>query len=256
MAVPEHEAVDALIERIVIGARIPSRAGRDDLRRELRTHFEEAGASPDAAAYAIRRFGDEAMIAASLRRVYRWDYAALYAAKLVASVIASFAAALLILALVNLRVELATEVWRLAPGFSRAAGLSLAVVLGLITMTEVVRRPFNLPRALLAIGAYAGVCGLMHLLLAHSAGAFLAAAVFVVPGYLCSRLPSRPLRWLLTFVAFAVAEYGVHLALSVTLAPSRAAIAGAILLAVWGSTIVILTYADHAFVHAFDAAQS
>jgi len=249
----EQEAIAALIDRIVAGACIPSRTARDDLRRELWTHFEDAGASPDAAAYAIRRFGDESIVTASLRRVYRWDYLALYAAKIVASVIASFAAALVILALVNLRVELETEVWRLAPGFSRAAGMSLAVVLGLITVWEVVRRPFSLSRAVLAIGAYAAVCGLMNLLVAHSATAFLTAAVFVVPGYLCSRLSSRPLRWLLTFVAFAAAEYGIHVALSVSLPPSRAAAAGAILLVVWASTIVILTYADHAFVHVFDA---
>jgi hypothetical protein len=177
----------------------------------------------------------------------------LYAAKVVASVIASFAAALLIVALVNLRVELETEVWRLAPGFSRVAGLSLAVVLRLIAAWEVARRPFSLRRAATAIGAYAAVCGLMDLLVAHSAGAFLIATVFVALGYLCSRLPSWPIRWTLTVVAFAAAEYGVHLALRVTLAPSRAAMAGAILAAVWASTMVILTYADHAFVRRFDA---
>ncbi|HWF86187.1 MAG TPA: hypothetical protein VG222_15115 [Vicinamibacterales bacterium] len=252
---PDQEAVAALIERVIAGACIPSRAERDDLRRELWTHFEEAGTSPDSVGYVLRRFGDESMITESLRRVYRWDYAALYAAKLVASVIVSFAAALLIVALVNLRVELETEVWRLAPGFSRAAGVALAVALGLVAAWEVVRRPFSLSRAALAIGAYAAVCGLMDLLVVHSAGAFVTAIVFVVLGDLCSRLPSRPLRWLLTFVAFAAAEYGVHFVLSVALAPSRAAMAGAILVAVWASTVVVLTYADHAFVHLFDAAQ-
>ncbi len=250
----EPDAVTALIERIVAGACIPSRAERDDLRRELWTHFDEVGTSPDSIGYAIRRFGDESVVTESLRRVYRWDYAALYAAKLVASVIASLAAALLIVALVNVRVELETEVWRLAPGFSRVAGVSLAVALGLIAASEVVRRPFRLSRAALAIGAYGAVCALMDLLVAHSAGAFVTAALFVVLGYLCSRLPSLPIRWLLTFVAFAAAEYVVHFAVSVTLAPSRAAMAGAILVAVWASTVVILRYADRAFVHVFDAA--
>jgi hypothetical protein len=249
----EPDAIAALIERIIAGASIPSRAERDDLRRELWTHFEEADTSPDSFGYAMRRFGDESLITESLRRVYRWDYAALYAAKVAGSVIASFAAALLIVALVNLRVEVATEMWRLAPGFSRVAGLSLAVVLGLIAAWEAARRPFSLCRAAAAIGAYAAVCWLMDLVVAHSAGAFLIAAVFVALGYLCSHLASRPIRWPLTVVAFAAAEYGVHFALSVTLAPSRAAIAGAILAAVWASTMIILTYADHAFVRRFDA---
>jgi hypothetical protein len=253
--VAERDAVLALIERVVAGACIPSRAERDDLRQELWTHFEEAGISPDSVEYVIRRFGDEALVTESLRRVYRWDYAVLYAAKLVVSVIASFAAALVIVALVNLRVELQTEVWRLAPGFSRAAGVSLAVVLGLIAAWEVVRLPFSRARAALAIGAYAAACGMMDRLVAHSAGAFVTAAVFVALGYLCSRLASRPVRSLLTFVAFAAVEYGIHFALSVAFAPSRAVIAAALLVAVCGSTAVILRYADHAFVHFFDPAQ-
>ena len=144
---PETEAITALIDRIVAGACIPGRAERDDVRRELLTHFEEAATSPESVAYAIRRFGDEAMVTDSLRRVYRWEYRALYLAKVVASVVASFAAALLIVAAFNLRLELETEVWRLAPGFSRAAGLALAVTFGLIAAWEVVRRPFSPRRA-------------------------------------------------------------------------------------------------------------
>jgi hypothetical protein len=249
---PDQDAVAALIERIVAGARIPRCADRDDLRRELWTHFEEAAGSPDAIDSVIRRFGDASMISGSLRRVYRWDYAALYVAKLVASLIASFAAALLILAAVNLRVELATEVWRLAPGFSRAAGLSLAVVLGLITGWEVMRRPFSRARAASAIGVYAGICAGMDVLVTHSVSAFVMAVVFVVLAYLCSHLPSQPIRWALTFVAFGVAEYAVHFVLRVTLPPGRAALAGAILVAVSASTIVILKHADHAFVHLVD----
>jgi hypothetical protein len=253
---PEQDPVSSLIERIVGGACVPGRARRDDLRRELWTHFEDLGHSPDSIGCAIRRFGDESTITESLRRVYRWEYAALYAVKVVTCVITSFAAALLILVLVNLRVEGPAAVWRLAPGFARAAGLSLAVVLGFVAASEVVRRPFSLARAILAIGAYAVVCMVMDRLVADSASAFLVAAVFVVLGFICSHLPSRPVRWSLIFIAFAAAEYGVHFVLLVTLAPSRAAVAGAVLAAVWASTALILRCADHAFVRFFDATGS
>jgi hypothetical protein len=256
MAMPDHDTVGALIDRVIAGACIPSRAERDDLRRELSTHFEEADTSPDAIHDAIRRFGTEALVTDSLRRVYRWDYLALYLAKVVASMIASLAAALLILALVNLRVELRTEVWRLAPGFSRAAGVALAVVLGLVAAWEGVRPPFSYARAAAAVSAYAAVCGLMQLLGAHSGAAFVAAALVVVLGSLCSKLESRPLRWLLTFAAFAAVEYGIHLMVRVALAPSRAMLASAVLVAVWASTVLILTRVDHAFVHFFDIAGS
>jgi hypothetical protein len=252
--VPERDAIASLIDRIVAGARIPSRGAREDLRQELWTHFEEADRSSTPVAYAIRRFGDEAIVIKSLRRVYRWEYLALYAGKLVASMMVSCAAALLIVAAFNVRPGLETDVWRLAPGFSRGAGLSLAVVLGLVAAWEAMRRPFSASRALVAIAGYAAVCGLMQRLVAHSAGAFAIATVFVALGYVCSRLSSRPMRWLLTCAAFAGAEYGVHAVLGVALAPERAAIAGAILAAVWASTVGILRLADHAFVHLFDAA--
>ena len=94
----------------------------------------------------------------------------------------------------------------------------------------------------------------MQLLVANSVRSFVIATGFVVLGYVCSRLPSRSLGWLLTFVAFAVAEYGVHAVLSVTFPPSRALRAGALMVAVWASTVFILRYADAAFTQLFDAA--
>jgi hypothetical protein len=53
---------------------------------------------------------------------------------------------------------------------------------------------------------------------------------------------------------FAGIEYGVHAAVNVGLTPGRAVIGGAILAAVWTSTLCILRLADRAFVHLFDAA--
>jgi hypothetical protein len=251
--VPEPDAVTALVERIVAGARIPRRRDRDDLRRELLTHFEEAGTSPESIAYAIRRFGDDAVVTDALRHVYGWDYLALYAVKVAGSVVVSFASALLIVAAFNVRLELETEVWRLAPGFSRAAGAALAVTFGLIAAWEVVRRPFNLARSIVAIAAYVAACGLMRLVGGQSVNGFAIATGFVVLGYLCSRLPSGSLRWLLTFAVFAVAEYGIHAALSVAFPASRALMAGAALAAVWASTVFILRYADARFTQLFDA---
>src|SRR5712692_751558 len=180
------DSVAALIERIVAGAEIPSRAQRDDLRRELWTHFEEVGTSPAAVREAVGRFGAEASITGSLRHVYRWDYLWWYLTKIAASIVASIAAALLIQVVVNLRVELRADVWRLAPGFSRAAGLSVAVVLGLITAWEVARPPYSRLRAAAAISAYAAVCLVVWLVFATGIRAFITATMLVVIGYLCS----------------------------------------------------------------------
>lgn len=251
---PEHEQIADLIERIVAGARIPSRAARDDLRRELRTHFDDASASGGSQRYAIRRFGSAAMVAESFRRVYRWDYCALYVAKIAASTVASAAAAVLILALINLRIEPQADLWRLAPGFWRAIGTSLAVVLGLVTAWEAGRPPFSRIRAALAVGAYAGMCATAQLLSANAGAALLTAIVFVVLGYLCSRLESRAARFILTLGAFAAAEYGIHMMLSVSLGAGRALLAGGAVLAVSASTMAILTWLDDAFSSLFEPA--
>ena len=251
----ERETVVAFIERIVAGAHIPRRAERDDLRRELWTHFDETGSSPEAIRAALRQFGPEGMVTESLRRVYRSDYVFLYLAKIVASVIASIAAALLIELVVNVRMEMDADVWRLAPGFPHAAGLSVAVVIALVTAWEVGRRPFNRSRAMVAIAAYTAVSLLVQLLFVHNAGALVTATLLAVLGYLCSKFGSRPAQVLLTFGAFALTQYGTHLLRHVAFGPSRALVAAAVLVAVWSSTVVILTRFDHAFVNVFEAAR-
>jgi hypothetical protein len=51
--------VTDLVNRIVREARIPGQARREDLRRELLSHFEDAGGSSDDVREALRRFGPE-----------------------------------------------------------------------------------------------------------------------------------------------------------------------------------------------------
>ncbi len=172
----DHDAIATLIERIIARASIPSRAHRDDLRRELWTHFEEAGHAPDAARDAVRRFGAEALIGESLRDVYRRDYTVWYLAKIAASIVASIAVTLLIEVFVNLRVEVQTEVWRLAPGFSRAAGMSVAVGIGHLC-SKLERWP---PRVLALVGAFAAALYVNHALLSVAFGpsrALIAGAI-------------------------------------------------------------------------------
>ena len=68
---PDPDEVTAFIERVVARAQIPGRARRDDLRRELRTHFEDSATSPAVARQAIRRVGADALLAAPRPEVYR-----------------------------------------------------------------------------------------------------------------------------------------------------------------------------------------
>jgi len=245
--VREQDAVNALIERIVTCARIPDRARRDDLRRELWTHFEEASPSTGDPREALRRFGAEVLIGESLRDVYRRDYALWYLARIVVALAVSIAAALLIQVIVNLRVEWQADAWRLAPGFSRAAGMSFAVVLGLVTAWEAARRPFRRSRAAVAIGAYGVLCVVIRVLFLGGAGPLVTATLLVGIGSVCSRLERWLSRLIVLVGAFAIALYLNHALINVTFGAGRALMAGVILGAVWLSTVAILSRLDRVF---------
>jgi hypothetical protein len=247
----EPQRVTDVIDRIVRDARIPGRAAREELREELRSHFAAAGSSPDALRDALRRFGNPEMLTGAFRHVYRWNYAVLYLAKIAASSVVSMAVALAIQAIVNLRLEVQADVWRLAPGFSKAAVISVGIVLGLVTAWEGARRPFDSRRAAAALLSYSIVWVSVAVLGGRSIGVFGPATLLVSLGYLCSRLGLSPARLVLTFAAFASAIYGVHQSLQISLPASQALLTSAVLLAVWASTVAILSRFDDAFGHRF-----
>ena len=125
--------------------------------------------------------------------------------------------------------------------------MSVAIVLGLATAWEIGRPPFAIRRAILAIAAYAAVCIVVQLLYAQGVAAFGAATMLVCVGWGCSRLERRPAKLLLTFAMFAAAIFGIHRTLHIVMDPARAALTSAVLIAVWTSTITILSRGDRLF---------
>jgi hypothetical protein len=243
----DDDAVAALIERVVAHAHMPSRAKRDDLRRELSAHFEDACPAPAEVGAALQRFGPEGAIAESLRRVYRRDCLVLHAGRIATAIAASLAAAFVIQLVVNVRVDLQADVWRLAPGFSRGAGTSAALVLGLVTAFEMMRRPFNVERAICAIGGYVTMWAVAWLLFGVGIGASVQPTLLVILGWVCSRLDSRFERTLTIFGVFATVVYASHVLVGVHFAPARAVVAGAALVLIWLSTTDILRRLDQLF---------
>jgi hypothetical protein len=124
---PEHQDVLALVDRLVRESRIPSARGRDELRRELLSHFDEVGSSPAAIGAAVDRFGSAELIADGFRRAYRRGRFVLYAAKIVASIVASALAAIVVDLVVSLRFATGS-IW-LTPEHARTAAYSMAIVL-------------------------------------------------------------------------------------------------------------------------------
>lgn len=136
--------VTALIDRIVADARIPLARQRDELRRELAAHFDDA----DADAGAIDRFGDPDLLAGSWRRVYRHDRTLVYLAKLALSIVASLGAAM--------AIALATA-FPAGVFAYRAVPAAIFVVL-LIALREATR-PFAATLAIARLRAFATTIG-------------------------------------------------------------------------------------------------
>jgi hypothetical protein len=245
MRAGERDTVDALVERLVARAQIPGRARRDDLRRELLAHFDDAGETSESIDQALRRFGPEADVGERLRRVYRLDCLLFHLARIAAALVLSLTAAILVQIAANIRVDPQAAVWSLAPGFSRAAGVSAALVIGFVTAAEMTRRPFRVATATFAIGSCVAVGVAVRLLLDAGLSALTTPALLVVVGWSCSRCGSRAGRTLLLFAAFAAAIDASHLVVGVHLAASRAMLSGAALVAVWASTAGIFSRFDH-----------
>jgi hypothetical protein len=245
------EPLDALIDRLVREARIPGRAAREDPRRELQAHFEDAGGSPEALQRAVARFGDDEVVAQQFQQVYRWDYALLYAIKIAAAVLLSAVAALFFQVLVNLRVAVGAEMLRLAPGFAKAAIVSVVVVLALATAWEISRPPFDRRRVAVALAIYLAIGSIGQALFAAAWQVFAPATMLVLVGYACARLDRTPARLLRLFCAFAVLMYAVHAGVHIDFGAVHAALASVALLAVWFSTVTILSRCDAAFLSVF-----
>ena len=247
-----REDIDAVIEPIVEAAQIPSHRRRDELRRELRSHFEECGVTSEALHDAVARFGNTARIADSFRTVYRRDYMLLYTVKVGACIAAATMAAILIEAIASLRLESGADAWHLSPGFAHAARYGVVLTLALVAAAEATRAPFTWSRALLSLAGYAIVSACALSVNVNSVGAFVTASILAAIGVGFARTTTAwTSRALFTLAAFAVVEYLLHQWLGITFGPIRALETSAILLVLWASTIMIVAFSDRAFVSVF-----
>jgi len=184
--------------------------------------------------------------------VYRWDYFVFYSFKIALSIVASIAAALCIQVVVNLRVELQAEAWRLAPDFWRAAVVTTGVVLGLVTAWEVGQAPLNRTRALAATAAYSVIFAVMAVY-APQMRPFITTTALVGAGSVCSRLERWPVKLLFAFAAFGATLYLSHFTI-IGFSVGRAAFSSGVYVAVWASTLLIVGRLHHAFGSLFQTA--
>lgn len=130
----ERDRAAAFVEDVIARARIPSRQEREDLRRELLTHFEDTVRERGSLDAALAEFGSADEIASRFGVVYRGQRRLAHALRIAAGLTVSVVAAL--------GIELALG----RPGAFRAmTGLALVIVLGLALWRELVARRLRQP---------------------------------------------------------------------------------------------------------------
>ena len=165
----DEHGLSELIDRIVRDARIPSARERVELRRELESHFADAGTSPDGLRAAVERFGNPQLVSGALARAHRHNRILLHAARLLVASMSAVLVAVAIQLIMNLRLDAQSNVG-LAPTFVTSAVFSTMLVGALVAAWELdieafcarlERRPLRL------VATVAGLSTVM--LLFHSA---------------------------------------------------------------------------------------
>jgi hypothetical protein len=132
----ERESPAELIDQVLREAGIRSTREREELRRELESHFAEAGATSESLHHSIDRFGSPASVGAELARTHRFSRFAMQLLRLAVALSASAGVAIVIQLIANLRVGSAYEAVALAPGFRRSALFSAMIVVALVAAWE------------------------------------------------------------------------------------------------------------------------
>ena len=196
----EQQAVTELIDRLVRESNIPSRRARDELRRELASHFEEACRSPEELRAALLRFGSPDVVSDAFRRTYGRRRTLLYVAKVVAAILASTFIALVLQVIVSLRFAIGMEARRLAPWHLLAAVCSILVVLVAVAAWELgiqplcarlEHRPVRLLSALVVVFGSIMLTHATTRTFIHPSQAFVASAVFLAIWTLTIAIQSR-----------------------------------------------------------------
>lgn len=132
----ERETIAAFIDRIVRESRIASTREREELRREMESHFAEVGDRPEALAAAMERFGLPGIVGSELGRVHRRSRVVANLVRLIVAAGASAVVAVLIQLFVSVRIDLVADRLEVSGAFSRSALFSVMVVLALVAAWE------------------------------------------------------------------------------------------------------------------------
>lgn len=132
----DRERVARLIDRVVRDANIEDPRECEELRRELASHFAQAGDSPVSLSAALDRFGDPRAVSDELALVHRRGRFVMHAARIAVAFAASAAVAVAIQIVANLRLDRSANAFEFSHAFARSASFSVMIVVALIAAWE------------------------------------------------------------------------------------------------------------------------
>ncbi|HKW09038.1 MAG TPA: hypothetical protein VJO33_01585 [Gemmatimonadaceae bacterium] len=132
----DERSLSDFIDRIVRDAKISSMRERAELRRELQSHFAEAGTTPEALSTAVERFSSAALVSDQLEHIHRRSRFWAHLLRVVVAGAASTVAAVAIQIVANLRIDVQGNLVSLGPAFSRSAAFATMIVVMLVAAWE------------------------------------------------------------------------------------------------------------------------
>lgn len=130
------------IDRVVRESRIADAREREELRRELESHFAEVADSPEALRAAMARFGSASEVGGALDRAHRGSQLVRQLLRLALVLSASGAVALVLQLATNLRRDVRSDAIVLGPAFARSIAFSSLLILLLVAAWELDVEPF------------------------------------------------------------------------------------------------------------------
>jgi hypothetical protein len=164
--VGDREDLAAFVDRVVRESRIPDPDEREELRRELESHFADVADAPDTLRDAMARFGSPAAVAGALERAHRRSRFVRHLLRLGIPLLASIGVALVLQLVTNLRRDGRSDVIALGPAFTRSAFFSAFLVILLVAAWEIDIEPLCVRlerRPLRLLATLAGLALLMIL---------------------------------------------------------------------------------------------
>jgi hypothetical protein len=132
----DERGLAEFIDRIIRESKIPHPRVREELRRELESHFADVGGAPDAWRAAVERFGSPADVSGALERTHRRSRFLTNLLRIATALAAASLVAVAIQLIANLHINAEGSIIGLGRGFARSVAFATTIVIALVAAWE------------------------------------------------------------------------------------------------------------------------